>query len=74
MTEFRRNVIDSKYRTSGSISNADFYVELPNMVNVRVSSLHRQRKLVAYLADNSTGRERPVLSTGVASWYFRGNY
>ena len=39
MSEFRRIVIDSRYRTSDSISNADFYVELPYAVTVPAGSL-----------------------------------
>ena len=39
MSEWRRIVIDSRFRTSDSTSNSDFYVELPYNVTVENISL-----------------------------------
>ena len=58
MSEFRRIVIDSRYRTSDSSSNADFYVELPYMVNVPMGSL-------AYIDNISLSHSWPTIQQDV---------
>ena len=58
MGEFRRIVIDSRYRTSDSLSNADFYVELPYAVNVPTGSL-------AYIDNISLSHSWPTIQQDV---------
>ena len=58
MGEFRRIVIDSRYRTSDSLSNADFYVELPYAVNVPTGSL-------AYIDNISLSHSWPTIRQDV---------
>ena len=58
MSEFRRIVIDSRYRTADSSSNADFYVELPYMVNVPAGSL-------AYVDNVSLSHSWPTIQENV---------
>ena len=58
MSEFRRIVIDSRYRTSDSPSMADFYVELPYMVNVPIGSL-------AYIDNISLSHSWPTIQENV---------
>ena len=58
MSEFRRIVIDSRYRTADSSSNADFYVELPYMVNVPAGSL-------AYIDNISLSHSWPAIQQDV---------
>ena len=58
MSEFRRIVIDSRYRTSDSISNADFYVELPYAVDVPAGSL-------AYIDNISLSHNWPTVQQDV---------
>jgi hypothetical protein len=58
MSEFRRIVIDSRYRTADSSSNADFYVELPYMVNVPAGSL-------AYIDNISLSHSWPTIQENV---------
>ena len=58
MSEFRRIVIDSRYRTSDSISNADFYVELPYTVSVPTGSL-------AYVDNVSLSHSWPTIQENV---------
>ena len=58
MSEFRRIVIDSRYRTSDSISNADFYVELPYPVTVPAGSL-------AYVDNVSLSHSWPTIQENV---------
>ena len=58
MSEFRRIVIDSRYRTSDSISNADFYAELPYPVTVPAGSL-------AYVDNVSLSHSWPTIQENV---------
>ena len=58
MSEFRRIVIDSRYRTSDSISNADFYAELPYPVTVPAGSL-------AYVDNVSLSHSWPTFQENV---------
>jgi hypothetical protein len=58
MGEFRRIVIDSRYRTSDSLNNADFYVELPYAVTVPAGSL-------AYVDNVSLSHSWPTIQENV---------
>ena len=58
MGEFRRIVIDSRYRTSDTSNNADFYVELPYAVNVPTGSL-------AYIDNISLSHSWPTIQQDV---------
>ena len=58
MSEFRRIVIGSRFRTSDSTSNADFSVGLPYMVNVPAGSL-------AYIDNVSLSHSWPTIQQDV---------
>ena len=58
MSEWRRIVIDSRFRTSDSPSNSDFYVELPYNVTVEKGSL-------AYIDAVSMSHSWPTVQEGV---------
>ena len=58
MSEWRRIVIDSRFRTSDSTSNSDFYVELPYNVTVEKGSL-------AYIDAVSMSHSWPTVQEGV---------
>ena len=54
MSEWRRIVIDSRYKTCDSISSADFYVELPYATTVPADSL-------AYIDNVSLSHSWPTI-------------
>ena len=58
MSEFRRIVIDSRFRTSDSGSNADFYVDLPYATTVPAGSL-------AYIDNVSMSHSWPTIQANV---------
>ena len=63
MSAFRRKVIDLRHRTSGSIRHADFYVELPYMVNVPLGSL-------AYIDNVSLSHSWPTIRENVTDKFY----
>ena len=56
--QWRRIVIDSRYKTSDSPNNADFYVELPYAVTVPAGSL-------AYIDNVSMSHSWPTIQENV---------
>ena len=58
MSEFPRIVIDSRFRTVDSVSNADFYVDLPYATTVPAGSL-------AYIDNVSLSHSWPTIQANV---------